>query len=43
MYIDTVTMKDGMDILYKLGIKPPYDPAMKKIITVLFTIAITLK
>ena len=36
-------MKDGMEILYKLGIKPPYDPAMKKIITVLFTIAITLK
>ena len=29
MYIDTATMDDGMEIPWKkLGIKPPYDPAI---------------
>ena len=26
--IDTATMEDGMAIPLKLGIKPPYDPAI---------------
>ena len=28
MKIDTSTMEDGMGFLKKLGIKPPYDPAI---------------